>query len=78
MEASTDANFQTVAAYTATETGVTERGFRSFTLTGLQPETAYYLRLRSENDGHVVKYSAVVGPYTTTAESKNDVQFLIY
>ena len=78
LEASTDANFQTVAAYTATETGVTERGFRSFTLTGLQPETAYYLRLRSENDGHVVKYSAVVGPYTTTAESKNDVQFLIY
>ena len=67
LEASTDANFQTVAAYTATETGVTERGYRSFTLTGLEPETAYYLRLRSENDGHVVKYSDVVGPYTTLA-----------
>ncbi len=67
LEASTVANFQTVAAYTATETGVTERGYRSFTLTGLEPETAYYLRLRSENDGHVVKYSAIVGPYTTLA-----------
>ena len=65
LEASTDANFQTVAAYTATETGVTERGYRSFTLTGLEPETAYYLRLRSENDGHVVKSSDVVGPFTT-------------
>lgn len=78
LEASTDANFQTVAAYTATETGVEERGYRSFTLTGLEPETAYYLRLRSENNGHVVKNSAIVGPYTTKAEPKNDVQFLIY
>ena len=76
LEASTTADFQTVVAYTATETGVTQRGYRSFTLTGLQPETAYYLRLRSENDGRVVKTSDVVGPYTTKA--KNDVQFLIY
>ena len=65
LEASTDANFQAVAAYSATATGVTERGFRSFTLTDLEPETAYYLRLRSENDGRVVAYSAIVGPYTT-------------
>ena len=67
LEASTDANFQTVVAYTATETGVTQRGYRSFTLTGLEPETAYYLRLRMENDGRVVKTSAIVGPYTTLA-----------
>ena len=65
LEASTTANFATVDAYTAAETGVTERGYRSFTLTGLEPETAYYLRLRSENDGRVVAYSTVVGPYTT-------------
>ena len=76
LEASTDANFQTVAAYTVTETGVTERGYRSFTLTGLEPETAYYLRLRSENNGHVVKNSDVVGPYTTKAPA--GVMFLIY
>ena len=31
-----------------------------------------------ENNGRVVAYSAIVGPYTTTAEPKNDVQFLIY
>ena len=68
LEASTVANFQTVAAYTAIEPGVTERGFRSFTLTGLEPETQYYLRLRSENDGRVVAYSTVVGPYTTESE----------
>ena len=67
LEASTDANFQAVAAYSATATGVTERGFRSFTLTDLEPETAYYLRLRSENDGRVVAYSAIVGPFTTLA-----------
>ena len=79
LEASTTANFQTVAAYTATETGVTERGFRSFTLTGLEPETAYYLRLRSENDGHVVKNSDVVGPYTTESEPPPaGIMFLIY
>ncbi len=68
LEASTVANFQTVAAYTAIEPGVTQRGFRSFTLTGLEPETQYYLRLRSENDGRVVAYSTVVGPYTTESE----------
>ena len=67
LEASTTADFQTVVAYSATETGVTQRGYRSFTLTGLEPETAYYLRLRSENDGRVVKTSDVVGPYTTLA-----------
>ena len=67
LEASTSADFQTVAAYTATETGVTQRGYRSFTLTGLEPETAYYLRLRMENDGRVVKCSDVVGPFTTEA-----------
>ena len=67
LEASTTANFATVDAYTAVETGVTERGYRSFTLTDLEPETAYYLRLRSENNGRVVAYSAIVGPYTTLA-----------
>ena len=69
-------------AYTATETGVTQRGYRSFTLTGLQPETAYYLRLRSENDGRVVKTSDVVGPYTTAKEAPpappSSIMFLTY
>lgn len=76
LEASTDANFQTVVAYTDTETGVTQRGYRSFTLTGLEPETTYYLRLRMENDGRVVKTSAIVGPYTT--EASTDVMLLIW
>ena len=78
LEASTTANFQTVAAYTATEAGVTERGYRSFTLENLEPETAYYLRLRMENDGRVVKHSDVVGPFTTLAPSPPGVLFLIY
>ena len=76
LEASTTEDFQTVDAYTAAETGVTQRGYRSFTLTDLQPETAYYLRLRSENDGRVVAYSAIVGPCTTKAPA--GVIFLIY
>ena len=82
LEASTTADFLMVDAYTAAETGVTERGYRSFTLTGLQPETAYYLRLRSENDGRVVAYSAIVGPYTTESEPPPappaSVMFLTY
>ena len=79
LEASTTADFQTVVAYTATETGVTQRGYRSFTLTGLEPETAYYLRLRMENDGRVVKTSAIVGPYTTEAEAApTDVMILLW
>ena len=79
LEASTTADFQTVDAYTAAETGVTERGYRSFTLTGLQPETAYYLRLRMENNGRVVAYSAIVGPYTTESEPPPaGIMFLIY
>ena len=79
LEASTTADFQTVDAYTAAETGVTERGYRSFTLTGLQPETAYYLRLRMENNGRVVKYSDIVGPYTTVKERPPaGAMFLIY
>ena len=76
LEASTTANFQTIAAYTATETGVTQRGYRSFTLTGLEPETAYYLRLRMENDGRVVKTSDVVGPFTTLPAP--DVMLLLW
>ena len=76
LEASTTVDFQTVAAYSATAAGVTERGYRSFTLTDLEPETAYYLRLRMENDGRVVKYSSVVGPFTTTRPA--GVRFLIY
>ena len=76
LEASTTADFQTVAAYTATETGVTQRGYRSFTLTDLEPETAYYLRLRMENDGRVVKTSDVVGPFTTLAPT--DVMILVW
>ena len=67
IEASTTANFQSVAAYTETESNVPQRGYRSFTLTGLAPETDYYLRLRMENDGRVVAYSAVVGPFATLA-----------
>ena len=76
LEASTNANFQTVEAYTDTETGVTQRGYRSFTLTDLEPETAYYLRLRMENDGRVVKCSDVVGPFTTLAPT--DVMLLVW
>ena len=75
LEASTDANFQTVAAYSATAAGVTQRGYRSFTLTGLEPETTYYLRLRMENDGRVVKTSAIVGPYTTLAGTSSMILF---
>ena len=78
LEASTTANFQAVAAYTETESNVPQRGYRAFTLTDLEPETAYYLRLRMENDGRVVKYSDVVGPYTTEKEPPAGVMFLIY
>ena len=79
LEASTTANFQAVAAYTETESNVPQRGYRAFTLTDLEPETAYYLRLRMENDGRVVKYSDVVGPYTTVKERPPaGVMFLIY
>ena len=67
LEASTTANFQSVAAYTETESNVPQRGYRSFTLTGLEPETDYYLRLRMENDGRVVAYSTIVGPFATLA-----------
>ena len=58
---------------------MTQRGYRSFTLTDLEPETAYYLRLRMENDGRVVKTSDVVGPYTTEAAAKpTDAMLLVW
>ena len=78
IEASTSADFASVDATSATTNGLTANEYASFSLTGLQPETTYYLRLRMENNGRVVAYSTVVGPYTTKAEPKNDVQFLIY
>ena len=78
IEASTSSDFASIDATSATTNGIAAGGCASFSLTGLQPGTAYYLRLRMENNGRVVAYSAVVGPYTTLAEPKNDVQFLIY
>ena len=78
IEASTSSDFASIDATSATTNGLIANEYASFSLTGLQPETTYYLRLRMENNGRVVAYSAVVGPYTTMAEPKNDVQFLIY
>ena len=78
IEASTSSDFASIDATSTTSLVSEPEGCASFSLTGLQPGTAYYLRLRMENNGRVVAYSAIVGPYTTTAEPKNDVQFLIY
>jgi hypothetical protein len=81
LEASTTSDFASVDATSTTVNGLTAEGCAQFSLTGLQPGTAYYLRLRMENDGRVVAYSAIVGPYTTEAEPeppKDSVQFLIY
>ena len=68
LEASTSADFASVDATSATTNGLATGECASFSLTGLQPGTAYYLRLRMENNGRVVAYSTIVGPYTTESE----------
>ena len=78
LEASTTSDFASVDATSTTVNGLTAGEYAQFSLTGLQPGTAYYLRLRMENDGRVVAYSAIVGPYTTEAEPKNEVMLLLY
>ena len=65
LEASTTSDFASVDATSATVNGLVAGECAPFSLTGLESETAYYLRLRMENDGRVVAYSAIVGPYTT-------------
>jgi len=78
LEASTTSDFASIDATSTTVNGLTAEGCAQFSLTGLQPGTAYYLRLRMENDGRVVAYSAIVGSYTTDAEPKNEVMLLLY
>ena len=65
LEASTASGFASVDAASATTNGLAAGECAPFRLTGLQPDTAYYLRLRMENDGRVVAYSAIVGPFAT-------------
>ena len=65
LEASTTSDFASVDATSATTNGLGAGECASFSLTGLEPETAYYLRLRMENDGRVVAHSTIVGPFTT-------------
>ena len=76
LEASTTSDFASVAATSAATNGLVAGECAPFTLTGLQPATAYYLRLRMENDGRVVAYSAIVGPFTT--RSAPDVMLLVW
>ena len=79
IEASTSSDFASVDATSDTTNGLTANEYASFSLTELQPGTAYYLRLRMENNGRVVAYSAVVGPYTTESEPPPaGIMFLIY
>ena len=79
IEASTSSDFASVDATSDTTNGLSANEYASFSLTELQPGTAYYLRLRMENNGRVVAYSAVVGPYTTESEPPPaGVMFLIY
>ena len=65
LEASTTSDFASVDATSTTTNGLTAGECAPFSLTGLQPATAYYLRLRMENDGRVVAYSTIVGPFST-------------
>ena len=65
LEASTTSNFASVDATSTTVNGLTVGECAQFSLTDLQLGTTYYLRLRMENDGRVVAYSAIVGPFTT-------------
>ena len=71
IEASTSADFASVNATSATTNGMVSGECAPFSLTGLVPGTAYYLRLRMENDGRVVAYSAIVGPFTTLRPTVN-------
>ena len=78
LEASTD-NFATVAASSDEATGLGEREYATLTITGLQPETEYKLRLRMENEGHMVHRSDIVGPFTTLAiPEPTDVMILVW
>ncbi len=65
LEASTTSDFASVDATSATVNGLSTNDYASLSLTGLQSGTNYYLRLRMENNGRVVAYSAIVGPCTT-------------
>jgi len=76
LEASTTDNFATFL-YSDSVEGQGERWYTApLTVTGLQPKTAYYLRLRMENEGHMLQRSSVVGPFTTKAPA--GVRFLVY
>ena len=65
LEASTTSDFASIDATSTTVNGLAAGECASFSLTDLEPETAYYLRLHMENDGRVVAYSSIVGPFTT-------------
>ncbi len=65
LEASTTEDFATFLCSDSVE-GQGEKWYTApLTVTGLQPKTAYYIRLRMENEGHMVQRSAIVGPFTT-------------
>ena len=66
LEASTTEIFAAVAASSDDATGLGEREYATLAITGLEPETTYYLRLRMENEGRMVQRSSVIGPFTTT------------
>ena len=78
LEASTTADFATFLFSESVENQGSQ-WYATFTVPGLEPETAYYLRLRMENEGHMVQRSAVVGPYTTLATpAPTDVMLLVW
>jgi hypothetical protein len=70
LEASTTADFATFLFSESVE-NQGEKWYATLTVTGLEPETDYYLRLRMENEGHMVQRSTVVGPFTTVSGDPN-------
>ena len=69
LEASAD-NFETFLSSDSVENQGTQ-WYAPLTISGLESETEYYLRLRMENEGHVVHRSNVVGPFTTLRPTVN-------
>ena len=63
LEASTD-NFETFLSSDSVENQGTQ-WYAPLTISGLESETEYFLRLRMENEGHMVQRSTIVGPFTT-------------
>ena len=74
LEASTDNSFASYLSSDSVERQG-EKWYATLTISGLETETGYYLRLRMENEGHMVQRSNVVGPFTTLPAG---VMFLVY